>query len=611
MSPRLAPRPLALAAALAAAAAFGGVARGEMAPPRTFGVGFTASQAPVCAAPTLLLNHTLSAGAELGILSHFWCTGDVDRNVVVEYFVDGEAAPSIAFEPAMASGQGFPQFIGDDPLAQQASLYEAAGKMGKAGPVGGWYFKYKIPFGTSVLAQIRLINGSKPCQYAYIQIRGHEVFPGEPGVVLPSGAALPRAARMQLQQIDNSTFAPLAQVALANISKGMSAVLFQVTLATSTYPPMNNYIEGCFHLLREANESFPGLVVGTGFEDFFNSAYWFGAASGFADGVLFQQADSGLVHFSVGAPKGVPGVEMLSAYRFLDAEVMGVSDGGRLVWRVGDTDGKCFETTTNNPIGTPSAVAVKSAVWLYAWPNGGGAVTPLPPIPQPGTASYRCGAGGTCEYVADASGPFLFATCDEQCHAVPVPPPVPGPPAVVGCASGQCDAFCNVSATVHGCLASWPATASLRAPATGKPCDAKNVCAAPADACAPGWALCLGNFSAAGADIAAFRAGISADACAAAQSDPRKFVAAMSHARAAWSNLPPAPCPPAPVDDDNGCAEAGTWGSEPVCCGGACVAPSCPGAVWTGRTQIHIDEDASCDALAGGVADGVLCCKLV
>jgi hypothetical protein len=251
---------LLLPAALAASAARRTGA--DMQPPRTFGVGYTAAQAPVCATPTLLLNYSLSPDAELGILSHFWATGDVDSNVVVEYFVDGEAAPSIAFEPSMASGQGFQRYANADPLAQQAGLYEAAGKMGKAGPVGGWYHKYKVPFGRSLRAQIRLISGTD-CQYAYIQIRGHEVFNGEPGVVLPSGAALPRAARMQLQTINNATFAPLQQVALANVSRGMSAVLFMTTLATSTYPPMNNYIEGCFHLLRTADEPFPGLVVGT------------------------------------------------------------------------------------------------------------------------------------------------------------------------------------------------------------------------------------------------------------------------------------------------------------------------------------------------------------
>lgn len=361
--------------------------------------------------------------------------------------------------------------------------------------------------------------------------------------------------------------------------------------------------------MRKGTESFPGLVVGTGFEDFFNSAYWFGAASGFPDGVLFQQADSGLVHYSVGAPKGIDGVEMLSAYRFMDAEVMGVEDGGRLVWRVGDTGGKCFESTTTDPIGTPSAVAVKSYVWLYQWPVG--PVEPLPPIEQPGTISYRCGAGGKCELVTDASGPYLFANCDAACIPVPVPTPVPGPPAVVGCASGECDAFCAASATVHGCLATWPAVASLRAPATGKPCGGKlGTCTAPADACAEGWALCLSSNSSGGAGLAGFRAGLTAAACAATETDPRKFVAAMSHARPEWSGLPPAPCPPAPVSTDNGCAPPGTWGGEAVCCGGACEVPSCPNSIWLGQTRIHIDEGNSCGGMAGGVADGVLCCKL-
>jgi len=578
-------------------------------PPRSFGVGYTASQAPVCAKPTLLLNYSLSPDAELGLLTHFWCTGDIDRNVIVEYFVDGEASPSIAFEPSMATGQGFPQFVGDDPLAQQASLYEAAGKMGKAGPIGGFYNKFKIPFSVSLLAQIRLINGSD-CQYAYIQIRGHEVGPGDPGVVLPGGAALPRAARMVLQKIENSTFPALSQVALANVSRGMSAVLFLTTMATSTYPPQNNYIEGCFHVTRSADEAFPGLVVGTGFEDYFNSAYWFGAASGFADGVLFQQADSGLVHFSVSAPKGAAGVEMLSAYRFHDGEVLGMEDGGRLIWRVGDTDGKCFETTTHNPIGTPSAVAVKSYVWLYEWPNGG-PVEPLPPIPQPGTISYTCGSGGKCEVLPDASGPYLFANCDEQCKPVPVPTPVPGPPAVVGCASGECDAFCGASSLVHGCVAEWDGALSLRAPPSGAPCGGKlgKCTTSPADACAPGWAICLSFNGSAATTLDGFRAGIGKVACAAEATDPRKFVAAMSHARAAWSSLPPAPCPPAPVSDDNGCVGEG-WGAEPVCCGGACVEPSCPNSVWSGGTRIHIDENAACAALAGGVADGVLCCKV-
>ena len=606
--------------------------------------------------------------------------------------------------------------MSDDPLAQQASLYEAGGKMGKAGAVGGWYFKYKIPFQVSIVAQIRLIisddrsgdyfskerrqrmqqitkgkqqqqqqqqrhfsfsdrrgNGfssgssdtnnnnnnsnnnnnnnnnnsnnnnnnnnsnnsnnnnnnnnsntnqddenSNGCQYAYVQIRGHEVRKGDRGVVLPSGMELPRSARMQVQRIDNTTFPPLSLVSLANISQGMAAVLFQSTMALSTYPPMNNYIEGCFHLLRTANESFPGLVVGTGFEDFYNSAYWFGAASGYKNGVLFQQADSGLVHYSVGSPLGPEGVEMLSAYRFLDAEVMGVADGGRLLWRVGDTDGKCFDNTTSAPIGTPSAVAVKSCVWLYQWPNDLSPVQPLPPLPQLQHISYRC-ENNKCVLVHDGSGDYLFANCDEECNNPPPPPPPPsppGPPAVVGCSSGECSAFCNVSTTVHGCLANWPGSASMRAPPkmAGAPCggSTQTTCATPADACAVGWSPCLSNFSKPGLDVASFRNGFSAALCSGTHGvEPsRRFLAAMSHARPEWSSLPPNPCPAAVITTDNGCISAG-WGAEPVCCGGGCTVPSCPNAVWLDQTRIHVDENAACDAVSSDAADGVLCCKLL
>ena len=238
-------------------------------PPRTFGSGLLLS---ICEAPTSLLVHNISAG--LGLVTHFWSTGDVDTNVLVEYFIDGEALPGIAFEPAMACGQGWPGDMNADPVSP-GGIYSAGDKMGKGAATGGWYFKYRVPFQQSFRAQARLIR-PKPgggCQAAYMILRGHEVGAGERGLVLPSGYELPLTARLQLQRIDKATFPALSLVALANVSAGYSAVLLQTTMALSTHPPANNYIEGCFHLLRRASESYPGLIVGTGFEDYFNSAY--------------------------------------------------------------------------------------------------------------------------------------------------------------------------------------------------------------------------------------------------------------------------------------------------------------------------------------------------
>lgn len=90
----------------------------------------------ICEAPTTVLSYNLSASASFGIASHFWTTGGVDT-ILVEYYVDGEPTPSIAFEPALACGQGFPTEDGSDPIST-GELYSAGGKMGKGAAVGAW-----------------------------------------------------------------------------------------------------------------------------------------------------------------------------------------------------------------------------------------------------------------------------------------------------------------------------------------------------------------------------------------------------------------------------------------------------------------------------------------
>ena len=62
--------------------------------------------------PALILNHTLSADARLGVMTHFWLEGanevelaSMGVRVEVRYQFDGEQTPSVAFEPAMACGQ--------------------------------------------------------------------------------------------------------------------------------------------------------------------------------------------------------------------------------------------------------------------------------------------------------------------------------------------------------------------------------------------------------------------------------------------------------------------------------------------------------------------------
>ena len=69
-------------------------------------------------------------------------------------------------------------------------------------------------------------------------------------------------------------------VPLVTLPRGYAGLLYMTTLATQTTPAGNNYIEGCWHLFPSANATWPGVVLGTGVEDYFDSAYWFCALGG-------------------------------------------------------------------------------------------------------------------------------------------------------------------------------------------------------------------------------------------------------------------------------------------------------------------------------------------
>jgi hypothetical protein len=292
--------------------------------------------------------------------------------------------------------------------------------------------------------------------------------------------------------------------------------------------------------------------------DYYDSGYYFGADSGDAVGVQFFNAHSGLPLFQSSAP-----FERLSAYRFHNTDPLVFTDGGSLTWQVG-SQGSPGRFKCGNPVPADALNADVGA---------------------------RAGRALSAVNVTTSAWVYLFPT---------VTPPRP-PPSAVGCADATCDAFCDVTG-VAGCTATWVGVPSLRAPRTGAACGGSlGACAAPADACAPGWSLCLSNASTVEAALAALRARMSAAQCGNDGGQlPRRFVAGMSHAVQ--------PCPPSPVTVDNGCT-TGVYGSEPVCCGGGCAIPSCPNSIWEGATRIHANEADGCAAMPATAVDGVLCCK--
>ena len=296
----------------------------------TFGNGVAGI--PICGAskpPTVVVNQTLAPGDGHGALHHFWCTGPpgkIDR-MWVEYYIDGESTPSIAFQPSMMCGLGFPTQIAKD------FEYSAGGLCGKTAPVGGWSNTFPIPFYKSAVVTVRADQSDGAgCYGGYVSVRGTPRLP----LVLPhSGLPLPMGSRLTLQRQPLALRQPLEFVTLATLPQGRSGFVFMTAWAVQARPAGGpaaggGYIEGCWNFHRTAAEAYPGLVVGTGVEDYFDSGYYFGADSGDKLGTRFQNALSGLTLFERGAE-----YEYLSAYRFHTSDPLVMADGGKLTWRVG------------------------------------------------------------------------------------------------------------------------------------------------------------------------------------------------------------------------------------------------------------------------------------
>jgi len=348
----------------------------------TFGNGL--AQVPICGSskpPSLIVNHTLQKGQTHGVMHHFWCTGaqyKIDR-MWVEYYIDGETKPSISFQPSMSCGLAFPTRLKHD------FEYSAGGLCGKDAPVGGWWNTFPIPFYKSVVVTVRADpSDGTGCFNGYVNVRGTAELP----LILPqSGIPLPSGTRMVLQKNPIAVHQPLEYVTLGSLPAGKKGMIFMSAWGVDTMPvggpkAGGGYIEGCWQFYRQANEAFPGLVVGTGVEDYFDSGYYFGADSGDALGVQFFTPLSGLPLFE----RTTDGHERLSAYRFHTADPLIMSDGGRLVWRVG-AKGETGTTKCGNKIPhgfqaiqkdvikdetrlrrTLSPINVTTYAWIYTFP---------------------------------------------------------------------------------------------------------------------------------------------------------------------------------------------------------------------------------------------------
>jgi hypothetical protein len=243
-----------------------------------------------------VINYTLPESATHGVLHHFWATGasgKIDR-FWVDYHLDGEAEPSISFQPSMMCGVAFPEESGFPKTSDGKPKEFSAGSLcGKTAPIGGWFNTFPIPFYKSALVTIRADESDGTgCFNGYLNIRGTVNMPLKipgSGIPLPPGTFVFAAllalqtfflslemilqlggfffgagTRMILQKNPIAVRQPLEYVPIAQLPAGQKGMVFFVAWAVESKPvggpnAGGGYIEGCWQFYRTANETFPGL----------------------------------------------------------------------------------------------------------------------------------------------------------------------------------------------------------------------------------------------------------------------------------------------------------------------------------------------------------------
>jgi len=186
----------------------------------------------------------------------------------------------------------------------------------------------------------------------WIILRGTENLP-----INFHGFQLPSNARLTLHKIENKIYDPLSWVHLVNISNGYG-LLFSHSLAIIS--GNLNFLEGCYHAYTKYEQEFPGLIVSTGTEDYFDSAFYFNAGQ-------FHYEVSGFTHYR----EFLNDTLEWSAYRMHDIDPIFFTNGFRFEWRNGDVVDdrgfKCIVDQGGQVVGTPTQSIVTAYTWVYTW----------------------------------------------------------------------------------------------------------------------------------------------------------------------------------------------------------------------------------------------------
>jgi len=282
------------------------------------------------------------ASGTWGTMLHFWITGsnDVILNTTIRYYMDGETTASIQFNPGMAAGTGFA-----DPQAPWGTKW-----IGKGAADGSWFNNIPMPFQKNIRCTWQCSSGNFGGMYVIAR--------GAPNIPLQIGnVVMPSTARLNLI-VQNVVLQPLQYFDIATFPAGTRGYHFFHTLAVQT--GNENFLEGCYRFYSPPNQAYPGTLLATGTEDYFDSGWYFNAGE-------FHMPVSGFTHYATSGNSLT-----WSAYRFHEMDPLLFTNGFRLTWRNGDaidpqTGLKCFIQTGGNVVGSPTQSNVLSYAWVYTW----------------------------------------------------------------------------------------------------------------------------------------------------------------------------------------------------------------------------------------------------
>ncbi len=210
----------------------------------------------------------------------------------------------------------------------------------------------RVPFQKSIRVTGKLPPTSGDNKLIWTIVRGTENLPTS-----FDGFQLPPTARLTLHKIENQTFAPLAWVPVVDIPSGHGLLLSHTLAVTSGNL---NFLEGCYHAYPQYDQPFPGVIVSTGTEDYYDSAYYFNAGQ-------FHFENSGYTHFKQVSSNLLE----WSAYRMHDLDPIFFTNGFRFMWRNGDVNDdrgfKCITDQGGHVVGSPTQSNVTSYAWVYTW----------------------------------------------------------------------------------------------------------------------------------------------------------------------------------------------------------------------------------------------------